>query len=187
MSGSIRRAQKIRPEHASVTQKITRKHQNMVICTMKIEHAEFQQTCQRMLASASNRLRMHYPTCICKHGPRVSQTPHALSMRARGTGHGAWRGKISSEQWGNRCIMQVGCIQVYLNSHGCISGAASPVSASRHRGLRVTPAMAVPALKSSRKPATKAQAPQTHHEAWIQHSRVHAMICYSVIRAQSNN
>jgi hypothetical protein len=86
MSGSIRRAQKIRPEHASVTQKITRKHQNMVICTMKIEHAEFQQTCQRMLASASNRLRMHYPTCICKHGPRVSQTPHALSMRARGTG-----------------------------------------------------------------------------------------------------
>ena len=56
-----------------------------------------------------------------------------------------------------------------------ISGAASPVSASRHRGLRVTPAMAVPALKSSRKPATKAQAAQTHHEAWIQHSRVHAM------------
>ena len=119
----------------------------------------------------------------------ATSEPDTTCSEHEGTGHGAeaWRGKISLEQWGNRCIMQVGCIQVYLNSHGCIGGAASPVSASRHRGLRVAPAMAVPALKSSRKPIPKAQAAQTHHEAWIQHSRVHAMICYSVILAQSNN
>ena len=86
MSDSFRQTRQVSPKHASVTHNITRKHQIMSICTMKIEHTKCVHACDVMLSRAPNGQRNESKIASAVTGASESMNQHIRARMRRGRG-----------------------------------------------------------------------------------------------------